>query len=123
MKEKRIKRLNSLLREVISEVLAKDVKNLNISKFTTITDVEITKDARHAKVFISVIGTDKEKKDTIEALNQSAGYISFFASKKVVLRYFPSLTFKLDTSLDKHLKIEKILIDIKKEKEKRSKNE
>jgi len=120
MKEKRVKRLNSLLREVISEVLQKQVKNPSISKFTTITDVEITADGRYAKVFISVIGSDEEKKDTIDALNQAAGFISVNASKKVVLRYFPTLTFELDTSLDKHMKIDKILTDIKKEKEKRS---
>ncbi|NGX34119.1 MAG: Ribosome-binding factor A [Candidatus Anoxychlamydiales bacterium] len=123
MKDTRIKRLNSLLREVISEVLQENVKNPNISKFTNITDVDITSDARYAKVYISVIGTDEERKNTMDALNQAAGFISVHASKKVVLRYFPTLTFELDTSLDKHMKIDKILTDIKKEKEKRSLDE
>ncbi|HEU63911.1 MAG: Ribosome-binding factor A [Candidatus Anoxychlamydiales bacterium] len=122
MKDKRVKRLNSLLREVISEVLQKDVKNPNISKFTTITDVDMTADGRYAKIFITVMGEDEEKKDTLEALNQAAGFISVNAAKKVVLRYFPTLTFELDTSLEKHMKIDKILTDIKKEKEKEKKS-
>ena len=50
MKDKRVKRLNSLLREVISEVLQKDVKNPNISKFTTITEVDITSDRKYKYV-------------------------------------------------------------------------
>ncbi|NGX44548.1 MAG: Ribosome-binding factor A [Candidatus Anoxychlamydiales bacterium] len=118
MKDKRVKRLNSLLREVISEVLQKDVKNPHIVKLTTITDVEMTADGRYAKVFITVIGTKEEEKDTLDALNQAAGFISVNAAKKVVLRYFPTLEFKLDTSLEKHMKIDKILTNIKKEKEK-----
>ncbi|NGX32953.1 MAG: Ribosome-binding factor A [Candidatus Anoxychlamydiales bacterium] len=122
MKDKRVKRLNSLLREVISEVLTKQVKNPNISKLTTITDVEMTADGRYAKVFITVIGTDEEEKATLDALNQAAGFISVNAAKKVVLRYFPTLEFKLDTSLEKHMKIDKILTDIKKEKEQQKKS-
>ena len=118
MKDKRVKRLNSLLREVISEVLQKDVKNPHIAKLTTITDVEMTADGRYAKVFITVMGTKEEEKATLDALNQAAGFISVNAAKKVVLRYFPTLEFKLDTSLEKHMKIDKILTDIKNEKEK-----
>ncbi|NGX63182.1 MAG: Ribosome-binding factor A [Candidatus Anoxychlamydiales bacterium] len=120
MKKQRVQRLNSLLREVISEVLQKDVKNPYISKFTTVTEVEVTADLSYAKVLISVIGTDSEKTETIDALNQAAGFISVHSSKKVTLRYFPTLSFELDTSVDKHMKIDKILTDIKKEKEKRS---
>jgi ribosome-binding factor A len=123
MNEKRIKRLNSLLKEVISEVIQKDVKNPNISKLTTITEVDITADLKTAKVFVSVIGTDQEKQKTLDALNHAAGFISINASKKVVLRYFPALTFEPDTSLDKHMKIDSILKDIKKEKDSRSKSD
>lgn len=117
---KRISRLNSLLREVISEVIQKDVSNPNIAKFTTVTSVDITPDLRFAKVLISVIGTDIEKKQTIDALNQAAGFIGVNSAKKVVMRYFPTLTFELDLSVEKQMKIDKILTDIKKEKEKRS---
>ncbi|NGX28278.1 MAG: Ribosome-binding factor A [Candidatus Anoxychlamydiales bacterium] len=117
---KRVFRLNSLLREVISEVIRKDVNNPHISEFTSVVSVDITPDLRFAKVLISIIGTDEEKKETITALNQAAGFIGVNSAKKVTMRYFPTLSFELDLTVEKQMKIDKILTDIKKEKEKRS---
>ena len=122
MKTKRIKKVNYLLRLVISEVIKKNVKNPNISELISVAQVEITPDLHDAKVFISVIGTEEEKIQTIAALNQSAGFISVNASKKVRMRYFPTLVFAIDTSVEKHMQIEKILTDINKEKQSRPKN-
>jgi len=119
MNNKRIQKLNSLLRKVISEVIQKDIRNPNISHLTSVTSVDITKDLKYAKVLISIIGSDNEKATTIKALNKAAGFISTQASKKIVIRYFPALTFELDTSVDKQMKIEKILLEIEKEKKSR----
>ncbi|NGX50686.1 MAG: Ribosome-binding factor A [Chlamydiae bacterium] len=120
---KRTKRLNSLLKEVISEVIRDSVRNPLVSKFTTVTDVEITKDLHHAKVYISVIGTDQERKDTVDALETAAGFISVNASKKVVMRIFPTLTFRADNSVDKQMKIDSLLKKIHVEEESRNSNE
>ncbi len=109
---KRIKRINSLLKEVISEVIMRDVQNPHISQFVTVTGVDVSKDLHHATVHVSVMGPDLEKEETLQALNQTAGYISSLASKQVVLRFFPSLKFQLDTSIEKHMRIEEILQDI-----------
>ncbi len=109
MTKKRVERLNSLLKEVISEVVMKDVRNPHVANLVTIARVEISSDIKHAKVFISVIGTAEQKTETLAALQSAAGFIAVHASKKVVLRYFPVLTFKLDTTVDNHLKIEEIL--------------
>lgn len=114
MKHKRTERLNSLLQEVISEVISQEVRNPEVAKFTTVTGVEITSDLHHAKVFISVIGTPEEKERTINALQKAAGFIAISASKKMVIRYFPALNFKLDNSVDAHMNIDKILEDLKK---------
>lgn len=105
-------RLNSLLKEVISEVVRNDVSNPHVHELFTITRVEITKDLHFAKVYVSVIGTKEEKEKTIEALQSAAGFIAVAASKKVVMRYFPALTFKLDEGVDKHMRIEEILREI-----------
>jgi len=113
MSTKRVKRLNSLLREVISEVIRKEVRNPHVSSLTTVTEVDISSDLRHAEISISVIGNDKERLETIAALNSAAGYISTKASGLVVLRYFPALTFKLDTSVDRQLRIDSVLKEIK----------
>jgi ribosome-binding factor A len=110
----RLDRINSLLKEVISEVIRRDVKNPNIHTLITVTRVETTKDLHQAKVYISVIGEEKERKETMIALKQSAGFIGQAASKKVSLRFFPTLFFYYDDSVDKHMRIETILSEIKK---------
>jgi len=114
---KRTKRLNSLLREVISEVVREDVNNPKVSQFVTITEVDITNDLHYAKVYIGVIGEESEKQETLEALQSASGFISVLASKKVVMRHFPQLTFKLDDSVEKHMRIESVLQKIERERE------
>jgi ribosome-binding factor A len=116
---RRVHRLNSLLKEVIAEVIWKDVGHPKVSTLATVTNVEVTKDLALAKVYISVIGSEKDKEETIKALESAAGYIAVLASKKVVLRHFPSLHFKLDESVDKHMRINDILKDIEQEKQSR----
>ncbi len=120
---KRTERLNSLLKEVISEVIRSDVRNPQVGKFTTVTEVDISKDLHHAKVYISVIGTELERKETVDALESAAGFISVLASKKVVMRHFPSLTFRLDTSVDKQMKVDSLLKKIHEEEESRGHHE
>ena len=117
---KRIQRLNSLLKEVISEVVTKNVKNPHISALVTITEVSITKDLHFAKVYVSVIGSVAERKKTLQALQSASGFISRVASKKVIMRYFPSLTFCLDTTVDKQMEIESLLKKINEERKSRT---
>lgn len=119
MAVQRTDRLNSLIKEVISEVIRKDVKNVDVSEFTTITQVDITKDLHLAKVYISVIGNDHDKKKTLNALNSAAGFIAARSSKKMRIRYFPSLTFYMDESVDKHIRIQEVLKKIHEEEKKR----
>ena len=116
---RRTERLNSLLREVISEVVRIDIHNPHIHTLTTITGVDISGDLQHAKVYFSVIGTEKDKLDTLDALESAAGYISVLASKKVVMRHFPTLHFKLDNSVDKQMRIETVLKQIHEEEDER----
>lgn len=109
MTKNRTDRLNSLLKEVISEVVRGDVRNPRVATLVTIIRVDISKDLHYAKVYISVIGTDVEKEQTLQALQSAAGFIAVHASKKVTMRYFPELTFKLDNSVDQHIRIDTLL--------------
>jgi ribosome-binding factor A len=85
----------------------------------TVKRVDITKDLHYAKVYVSVIGEDLAKAETLKALQSAAGFIAVNASKKVRMRYFPALTFKLDDSVDKHMRIEKLLGEISEERKSR----
>jgi ribosome-binding factor A len=115
MVKNRVARLNSLLKEVLSEVIHRDVRNPHVGKFVSVTNVEITSDLQHAKVHISVIGTLKDKEETILALQSAAGFIAIQASKKVTMRYFPALTFRIDDSVEKQMRIDSLLGQIKEE--------
>lgn len=119
MTVQRTDRLNSLLKEVISEVIRRDVRNPHVTELVTVTRVQITKDLHYAKVYISVIGTEQQKTDTINALQSAAGFIAVNASHKVVMRYFPELRFILDDSVEKHMRIEELLHQINEERESR----
>ncbi len=121
MAKKRVARLNSLLKEVISEVVTRDVRDPRLAPLVTVTSVDITSDLHYAKVYISVIGTEEQKKGTMEALQSAAGFIALNASKKVVMRYFPELTFKLDTTVDQHMRIHDLLDKIQDEQKSRKK--
>jgi ribosome-binding factor A len=119
VKKNRLERVNSLLKEVLFEVIQKEVKNPHVNTFVTVTNVETSPDLHHAKVFISLIAPDAEKHKVIAALQSAAGFIAVKASSKVELRYFPQLTFHLDTSLEEHMKIQKILSEIEQERKSR----
>jgi ribosome-binding factor A len=107
---RRIQRVNSLLKEVLSEVLARDLENQNLPQFLTVIEVDTSKDLHYAKVYISMISPDRKSKEAaIERLQTLAGYIAILASKKVSLRYFPALTFKIDESADKYMQIDDLL--------------
>jgi len=113
-------RVNSLLKEVLAEVVRQDVKNPKIHELTSVTRVEVTRDLHFAKVYVSVIATQAEKDATVKALQTATGYIAVTAAKKVTLRYFPQLTFKLDESVDHYMHIDKLLAKINTDKKLRS---
>ncbi len=109
---RRMQRVNSLLKEVISETIRFEIKEQNLTELLTITAVDTSRDLQNAKVYVSVIQSDEERKETIELLQNLSKKISFHASRKVRLRHFPSLLFKLDTTSENYIKIDKILKDI-----------
>ena len=114
---KRTVRLNSLLKEVISEVIHKDLHHIpHINELVTITAVDITSDLSYAKVYVSVLGDEKQKKLAVQALQDKAGLIAVRSSKKVVMRYFPELTFEIDVGLEKQLRMEELLQKLNRER-------
>ena len=116
MKKQRLDRINSLLKEVLFEVIQKEVRNPAINTFITVTRVDTSADLHHATIYISLITSKEEKEKIVAALQSAAGFIAVQASKKVQLRYFPQLIFKLDTTVEKQMRIEDILHQIEEER-------
>lgn len=110
MKEKREKRLNSEFQKEIYSILKNKIKNPAISEMFSISEVDVTNDLKHAKVFVSVFSTDKAKAQaTFEAICASAKAVRTELSKTMRIRTVPELHFVTDNSTDYGNKIDKIL--------------
>lgn len=112
-------RLNRLAEEIkreITDIIRYSLKDPRVSPLTSITDVEVSKDLRHAKVFVSIYGSEEEQTKTLEGLKSANGFIRSELGKRISLRYIPEITFILDTSIEHGVKISQIINKISGEK-------
>ena len=97
----RIERVNALLRQEIGSVVADELKDPRISSIVSITRVETSRDLGFAKVYVSVLGSDQEKSDTLRALGSAAGFIHRSIRPNLRMRSVPHLAFYLDEAIEK----------------------
>lgn len=116
MGSRRLSRMEEEIKKLISTSLINGIKDPRVSMLTTVTDVELTNDLRYVKIFISVMGTDREKADTLKGLNSAKNFIRKEIGSKIKLRYTPEPIFEEDKSLDYGMNISKIISDMKKDK-------
>ena len=114
MNNKRLGRISEEVRKVVSEIIGKGLKDPRINSMTTVTKVEVTRDLRYAKIYVSVLGDDREKKETIEGLENAKGFIRRDISSKIDLRYTPEPVFVLDESIEKGMYISKLIDEVNK---------
>lgn len=112
MDKKRIKRIESELKKEISVMISNDIKDPRIAPITSITDIELTDDLQSAKIFISVLGSDEEKNNTIDGLQNSIGYIKRELGKRMNLRHIPQLKIVLDDNIEEAMRIEKLISEV-----------
>lgn len=105
----RLERLNSLLRQEISELLQRQVKDPRLGSFISVTSVEISPDLSFAKVFISHFGTEEEKQNTINTLNAAAGFFRHELGDRMKARKIPELSFRIDHAIEKAANVLKII--------------
>ena len=110
---RRTDRLDEQFREEIGKLLQKGLKDPRVSSLASITRVNITEDLSYAKILVSVMGTDKEKRDTLVGLNNSAGFIRGVLGKALKIFKVPELKFVLDENLEHAMHIEDILAELK----------
>ncbi|MFW5998394.1 MAG: 30S ribosome-binding factor RbfA [Halanaerobiaceae bacterium] len=115
--DKRVRRLGELLKEEISKIIRQEVKDPRIG-FVSITDVEVSGDLRHAKVYVSVYGNDKEKKDTMEGLKKANGFIRKLVGERITTYHTPEIIFRYDDSIEHGVYISKLIDEVRAEDEK-----
>lgn len=105
----RTSRISEEVRKEVSSIIQNELKDPRLSGLTSVTSVKVTRDLRYAKVYISIMGEDKEKTDSITALKSAAGFIRRELAHRVKLRYTPELIFELDTSIERGAYISKLI--------------
>lgn len=105
---KRADRVSDLLKKEISQLLLREVKDPHIG-FITITDVEVSKDLQIAKVYYTILGDEKQLRESAQALNRASRFIKRQLGKRLRMRYIPDIIFKYDHSLEYGNRINYIL--------------
>ena len=98
---RRQERINHLLRQEISELLAREVKDPRLPSVTSVTHVDVSADLRYAKVSVSVLGRDEEKDNALLSLNSAANFLRRSLRRRLRLRTVPDLIFSLDDSIER----------------------
>lgn len=103
----RTEKVQKLAKQVLSELIH-DLKDPRIG-FATVTTVRVTPDLKHARVWVSVMGSDDEQKATIEGLTSATPRLRKELGHQMRLRYLPELIFELDHQIDEALRVEELL--------------
>jgi ribosome-binding factor A len=110
---RRAERVAEGIREEVARFLSTDAKDPRIQGLVTVTAVDVTPDLRSAKVFVSVMGSEEEKRSTLEGLDSLAGYLRGTLTRTLRLRFAPELVFRVDPSVERAARIETLLARIK----------
>jgi ribosome-binding factor A len=112
MQGKRLDRVNQLLKEEISQLLQRELKDPRLG-FVTVTEVEVARDLRTAKVFVSVLGTEAAWRASLEALESARGYIRNWLAPRLRMRAVPHLSFHPDRSMAHAARIQQVLEELR----------
>ena len=106
-------RVAAAVREEIANFLAEGVKDPRVTALVTVTGVEMTRDLRHAKVFVSIMGEDSQRASTIEGLQSVQGFLRSRLARSLSLRVAPEVQFVMDESVARAARIETLLNQIR----------
>jgi ribosome-binding factor A len=97
----RIERVNQLIRQEISQLLQRQVKDPRLESFVAVTEVDTTPDLRYARVFVSYMGSREERQEVLEGLGAAANFLRNQLTKRLRLRRIPELSFEWDDSIER----------------------
>jgi ribosome-binding factor A len=108
MKHHRQARVSEAIREAASETILFQLRDPRI-KFTTVTRAEVSADLQHAKVYVSVMGSERDQNLTLHGLRSAAGFIQSKVGERMKSRYVPVLEFVLDEGIKNSLEVARLL--------------
>jgi ribosome-binding factor A len=108
---RRPQRLALQIQQEVSMMIFRDMKDRRIG-FVTVTGVHVTPDLRHARIFVSLMGSEEEKKESLAALNHAAGWVRHELGQRIRMRFLPDIVFSMDTSQDYGEHIDRLIDEI-----------
>lgn len=105
-------RINGEVLKELSQIIREEIKDPRIALMTSVTAVEVAPDLKTCKAYISVLGDEKAKNDTIAGLKSAEGYIRRLLAKNVNLRNTPEIHFLLDNSIEYGVNMSKLIDDV-----------
>lgn len=107
--------MDELLRERVAEIV-REIKDPRVG-FVTVMDVETSPDLRHARVYVSVLGEEAQKQESIEALQGASGWVQARVAEEIRLKYLPRLEFVLDRTLERAARMDELIEEMRAEME------
>src|SRR5947209_14812860 len=108
MKRHRLERVAEVVREVASSTILFELRDPRV-KLVTVTRAEVSGDLQHAKVYVSVMGTEKEQKLTLNGLRHAAGFIQSKLAQRLQTRFTPVVQFVLDQGVKKSIEMTRLI--------------
>ncbi|MFO0877376.1 MAG: 30S ribosome-binding factor RbfA [Gemmataceae bacterium] len=108
MKMHRLARISEAIREVASETILFELRDPRVKR-VTVTRAEVSADLQHAKVFVSIMGTEKEQQLTMHGLRHATGFVQSKLAARLQTRFTPHLTFILDEGVKKSLEVTRLI--------------
>lgn len=110
MKSHRLARVSEVVREVAAETILFELKDPRV-KNVTVTRAEVSADLQHAKIYVSVMGSEKEQKLAMYGLENAAGFVQSKLAKRLTTRYVPHVVFVKDDGVKKSIEMAKLIRD------------
>jgi ribosome-binding factor A len=110
-------RVAEAVREEVASFLTEGAKDPRLVGFVTVTGVDVTNDLRHARVFVSIMGSEAERATTLEGLESLASHLRSRVARTLRLRSAPEVEFRLDQTVERAARIESLLSDLRRDEE------
>jgi ribosome-binding factor A len=109
---RRLERVNSLIREELSDLLRREIKDPRLSSFVSITEVVTSPDLKHATIFVSNLAGEERKQETLHALGAAAGFLHHGLTKRLDMRQVPDLHFQWDDSIERGERLLRLMDEV-----------
>jgi ribosome-binding factor A len=108
MSSGRMRRVDEAVRAVLSDAIAKDLQDPRVG-FVTVTSVKTSPDLRHARVYVSILGDEDTRAAGLAGLRSATGFLQSRVASELTLKHTPALAFEYDDSIDRGMRISRLL--------------